>query len=184
LAAETGKHLSSINFEVILGNRLAGLDEDDAAQESVVRPSLRPYWVVPEGDALPADRGIDLKTLLNQRLQLKNVPNKRLNELRRRFEELPDRMNVDNRDERLAMWTKMLEPIIKRSDKANILQAAMVALGQPFDAQSQFRYNWREHKRGDKTVKAHGLLDLLEVWDFAQDLDKNPEQYEAEEDKA
>ena len=64
LAAETGQHLSAVNFEVILGNRLAGQEDVDSERRKAVRTTLRPYWVVKDGAALSPQAelyGFDLK---------------------------------------------------------------------------------------------------------------------------
>jgi hypothetical protein len=185
VAAETGQHFSAVNFEVILGNRLAGQDEDEALPKYRVLPSLRPYWVVPEGSQLPPDRGLDLKTLIDQRFQLKDVPNKRLNELRRRFAELPAGKDYAGQQAAFTAWTRALETLIERSsEQAQSIRAALQALGdEPKPAEGRNHY-WRRVKRHPEPGDAHGLLDLLESWDFAQDLEKAPDAYEAEEDEA
>jgi hypothetical protein len=36
--------------------------------------------------------------------------------------------------------------------------------------------------RDDVELRAHGMLDLLEAWEFAQDLDYSPDDYEPEEE--
>lgn len=186
LAAETGEHLSAVNFEVILGNRLAGQEEEDEERRKAVQATLRPYWVT--GDTLStsaSERGIELKMLLDQRLALKNAPNKRLIELRGLFEDLPDQVKVQNRGQKLEKWSNRLEIPLKRSGKHTQpqLRVALAALGKPKD-DGNGAHNWREVKRSNDTPLAHGMLDLLEVWDFAQDLDHDPDNYEPkEEDK-
>lgn len=186
LAAEKGEHLSAVNFEVILGNRLAGLEEEDE-QAGGVRPTLRPYWVTNNG--LPAsaqERGIELKQLLDQRLALKNFPNKRLAELRRCFEDLPADITIHNRHEELESWTtRKLSRILQRlgsSFRAHV-EAALHALGKRKD-EGTGRHHWREIPGRDGTLLAHGMLDLLEAWDFAQDLGHSPDKYEPQEEEA
>lgn len=183
LAAEKGKHLSAVNFEVILGNRLAGLEEEDEQVNGGVKRTLRPYWVTNNG--LPAsaqERGIELKQLLDQRLALKNVPNKRLAELRRCFEDLPSDMNVRNRHQELEDWTtRKLARILQRlgSSSRTHVEAALQSLGKPIG-----RHHWREVPGRDGGLLAHGMLDLLEAWDFAQSLDHSPDEYEPQEEEA
>jgi hypothetical protein len=186
IAAETRQPFSAVNFEVILGNRLAGQDEDEGADKFRVLSSLRPYWVVPEGGQLPSDRGLDLKTLLNQRFQLKNVPNKRLNELRRRFAELPGGSTHTEQQESSVDWTRAMERLIERSSEnvQSKIKEALRLLGDEPQAENGQKLFWRRVKLDNKLVDAHGMLDLLEAWDFAQDLDKTPDQYEVEEDQA
>ena len=193
LAAETGEHLSAVSFEVILGNRLAGEEDANEERRKAILPTLRPYWVT-EGELSPVakERGIGLSQLLAQRLVLKDVPNKRLIEVRKQFERLPADINSRNRDEQLAAWTVKLEAMLKRSDKkkdvngqrviVNPLRDALVALGKGAN-DGNGAHNWREVKRGENTPLAHGILDLLEAWDFAQNLDHGPDDYEPKEEE-
>ena len=186
LAAETGQHLSAVNFEVILGNRLAGQEDADSERRKAVRTTLRPYWVVKDGAVLPSQAepyGFDLKRVIEQRLALKNVPNKRLVELRKRFESLPSDITKSNAPETLRKWTQGLEPLLKRCGRKTepALRAALVSLGQPFERERDAHY-WRELQRDGDRPAAHGMLDLLEAWDFAQDLTLGPDKYESEEE--
>lgn len=187
LAAETGEHLSAVSFEVILGNRLAGQEEEDEERRKAIQQTLRPYWVTKgELSSAATERGIDLSQLLAQRFALKDVPNKRLIEVRKQFERLPADINSRNRGEQLAAWTEKLEVTLKRSDKrrevdgqrvnVNPLRDVLVALGNGAN-HSSGAHNWREVKHGDGEPLAHGMLDLLEAWDFAQDLDHGPNDY-------
>jgi sirohydrochlorin ferrochelatase len=184
LAAETGEHLSAVNFEVIVGNRLAGLEDEPEQSASIVRSTLRPYWVARDGLSVTAQqRGIDLAELLAQRVTLKNIPNKRLAELRRCFEDLPADLKVQNRTQEIENWTNgKLGRILGRLGKAdrNDVETALRALGKSGDS-GIGNYHWREVQRGNVSLLAHGMLDLLEAWDFAQDLDLGPDKYEAEE---
>ncbi len=186
LAAETGEHLSSVNFEVIVGNRLAGLEDEDEQSVTVVRSTLRPYWVARDGLSETAQgRGIDLEQLLAQRMTLKDVPNKRLAELRRCFENLPVGMTVHDRNERLENWTtSKLGKILKRLGKSTRqrVEASLQSLGKPAN-DGNGAHHWREVERGDGSPLVHGMLDLLEAWDFAQDLEHSPAKYEAQEEE-
>ena len=170
LATATGEHLSTVNFEVILGNRLAGGEEKSST-------TLRPYWVIPDGASLSeaaAYYGVPLQTLLAQRLALKDVPNKRLHELRRLFSgELPEVWE----DEKRKRWENRLQRVLARSgDQQKALQTAFQALGDDSPGY------WRFLQRGDESYEAQGFLDLLETWHFAQDLKHPPEDYEPQEE--
>lgn len=183
LAAETGERLSAVNFEVILGNRLASEDDQPDERKRAVQTSLRPYWVANDDNPLSEDDvyGVDLCQLTAQRLHLKDVPNTRLAELRRRFETLPNDIEVINGDEKLEQWTRELTPLLKRSGKqaSSRLDKALTNLGQP--ATGQHHHHWRELERDGSTSLANGMLDLLAAWDFALDLDHTPDEYESEE---
>lgn len=214
LAAEKGEYLSAVNFEVILGNRLAGLDDGD--DNRLILPTLRPYWVAKKGlsadaqergdlhagdqggpgragEGLSADaeeRGIDLQILLAQRHKLKDLPNKRLAELRRCFEDVPSDpsdVSVYNRTQALEDWTKhKLEKILKRlsASSQSRVEDALAELGKP-RKNGIGNHHWREIRRdAERLPLAHGMLDLLEAWDFAQDLDNSLDKYEPQEEEA
>lgn len=186
LAAEKGEHLSAVNFEVILGNRLAGQEDEDGGRARAIRTTLRPYWVC-DGSLSQnaAGRGIELRTLLAQRLALKNVPNKRLAELRRCFEDLPESITVQDRNPIMQTWrNRQLDKILNRLGKQSRekLEEALAALGKPRDEGNNGHY-WREIRRDDASPFAHGMLDLLEAWDFAQDLCHGTKCYEPKEEE-
>ena len=183
LAADHNEYRSAVNFEVILGNRLTGQLETEGKE--TIRRSLKPYWVIPENGALSTDAqqyGIALDSLLEERLALRDVPNKRLHELRTAFADLPDDIREIERHTRLANWEKSLQRPFERSRHKKKLWAAMNSLGQPAAGESN-SHHWREVKRKDVNHLAHGLPDLFEVWDFAQRLDKNLSAYEAQEEE-
>lgn len=189
LAAEKGEYLSAVNFEVILGNRLAGLDDGD--DNRLILPTLRPYWVTEEELPEPVQRwSIDLTKLLAQRHKLKDLPNKRLAELRRCFEDVPSDpsdVSVYNRTQKLEDWTKhKLERILKRlsASSRSRVEEALAELGKP-RKNGDSNHHWREIRRDAQSQPlAHGMLDLLEAWDFAQELDKSPDEYEPQEEEA
>jgi hypothetical protein len=188
LATYGEEPLSTVTFEVILGNRLAGQEEEDEERSRAICPSLRPYWAVDENTGLSSrarEFGTGLHELLNQRLLLKDVPNKRLAELRQAFENLPEDITVKNRNERLQDRTRRLQRLLERSDEGDGLKGdrsrknALQVLGKALKTGKD--HYWRELCRGNGTLLAHGMLDLLETWDFAQDLEQEPEAYEPEE---
>lgn len=180
LAAATGEYLSAVHFEVILGNRLATLE--DSEHNRIIRRTLRPYWVTE--NALSEDvqeYGVAFNTLLQQRYALKDFPNKRLAELRRCFEETPIDVPMTKRKDALDQWaTSELARILVRLSEREYrnVKDALIALG------SNKSHYWRDVKWGDATPLAHGMLDLLEAWEFAQNLSHNPDEYEPQEDEA
>lgn len=184
-AMKTGEYRSAINFEVILGNRLAGVER--AGNHHALRTSLRPYWVIQKDlPTVPQDWGIDLQVLLEQRRALKDLPNKRLAELRRCFEEAPVDVAMARRHQVLEQWTQhQLEWILTRlsASARSAVIGALEALGKPKNDGSSAHY-WRSIIRDNHYVLAHGMLDLLEVWDFAQSLDYGPDDYEPQEEEA
>ncbi len=192
LAAHHGEQMSAVNFEVILDNRLAAHGDED--EDCHIRPSLLPYWVS-ENELSPAAQayGLDLKPLLGERLNLNNVSMKRLHELRKLIANLPEPGQRPKRDAELAAWTRTLKKPITRSGHAKRLWQAMSQLGNqapvPKDTAEwksrgdKFHF-WRDIDRDDsKSVAAHGFLDMLQVWHFAQDLKCGPEAYEFQEEE-
>ena len=107
---------------------------------------------------------------------------------------LPTDIDSRNRDEHLAKWTEKLNAMLKRSDNkrevggqrviVNPLRDALAVLGK-VQNDGNGVHNWREVKRGNDTPcpLAHGMLDLLEAWDFAQDLAHGPDAYEPKEEE-
>lgn len=174
LAADFNEPHSAINFEVILGNRLAGQEEDD---EKAALSELRPYWAAHESNPLTEEAlayALDMETLLFQRLALKDVPNKRLQELRAAFADLP------GQERKLIEWEKKLHRSLYRSGHQKKLRVALESLGETAAWEGN-THHWRRVQRQDRRPFAHGLPDLLEVWDFAQNLDEKLSKYEAEE---
>lgn len=177
LAVQYDEHHSVVNFEVILGNRLAGQGGDN--EEMLVRQSLRPYWVSYENATLSEraqEYSINLHALLSERLALKDVPNKRLHEIRRHFDDLPQVSLAAEADAELDEWRAKLKRPIQRSGYESKLNAAMQELGDRNKG-----HNWRWSNRGDNSFLAHGFLDLLQIWHFAQDLGKTPDDYEPQD---
>lgn len=184
LVRHSGERCSAVHFEVILGNRLAGQETEAEERREFIRTTLRPYWAVGADGALSdtaSQYGIGLHQLLAQRLALKDVPNKRLIEVRRRFADLPQKITSSNRVAQLEQWTAGLQTPFSRSGKVlePKLHGAMASLGQPPQAGSH-KHHWRELYRDGQIVLAHGMLDLLEAWDFCQDLNCRPDAYEVE----
>ena len=86
----------------------------------------------------------------------------------------------------MQTWTnRQLDKVLHRLSTTSRakLETALTALGKPRN-DSNGDHHWREIRRGDATPFAHGMLDLLEVWDFAQRLDRRPDDYEPQEEEA
>ncbi|MCS6842698.1 MAG: hypothetical protein NZ701_18180, partial [Roseiflexus sp.] len=130
---------------------------------------------------------IDLKDLLKQRYELKDLPNKRLAELRRCFEKHPEVKDIQHRASELEGWTKRELDWMRKRLGATLqekLETALKALGKS-RTDGNGNHHWRKIRRGAKSWPlAHGMLDLLEAWDFAQELDKSPNYYEPQEEEA
>ncbi|HID65063.1 MAG TPA: hypothetical protein EYP49_20280 [Anaerolineae bacterium] len=164
LAGEPGGKMHSVvDFEIILGSQVGAKSE-----QGDYRATLRPYWLSDEG--VPSGWGIQLKALLDQRWELRNLPGKRLAQLRSLYRPSVLRLAKDD----LKRWESQKETLLQRigRDKDTLTQvkAAFTALGGK---------DWRTiERRGEDEWHGHGLPDLLEAWDFAYRLDKPRRGYE------
>ncbi|MEK6285818.1 MAG: hypothetical protein AABO57_08765 [Acidobacteriota bacterium] len=170
LAYETGEHLSVVDFEIILGSQIV-----EAPREGTRRPTLRPFWVLPEDNQSMPSRaeqwGLPLHRLINQRLKLSGLPNKRLAQLRSLFDRLPDSTAE------LESWRMDLEQLLGRvgrdEEAEKITRAALAQLGS-----GDSGWLYKINRKTDEAIwHGHALLDLLEAWDFAFDLDKDRDVY-------
>ncbi len=186
LAYERGKHLlkaskrigkafglSTVTFEVIKGNALA--DGDEEGQGSRPRSTLKPYVIgAPEKIAAAETRGfLPLSVALDQRLALKNLPGKRLNELRRLF----DQVNAHDYDP--ERWQSNLQALRHRIDREE-LGAGLAALG--VETARHGDTIWRSVLLPYKTDPhlAHGMPDVIEAWDYAYQLHVPDQLYRPE----
>ncbi len=162
-----GQPYSVLDFEVVRGGRLVS-----NSQESKVRSTLRPYWIIDERD----DWGLPVKQLIDQRWNLRACPQKRLSELKDLYDTscLPQELDSDE----LNRWQKKLEYLLKRlklrepQGQDAAVRAALELLG---DNEKGY---WRQVFRYREIWYGHGLPDLLDAWDFALRLDKSHREYE------
>jgi len=196
-AAEHEESLSTVNFEVILGNRL---ERQGAGREQAIRPTLRSYWVTESPDHLSPEakaRTSDLSVLIRQRYELRDVPNRRLNELRRRFGEALDVPQSKELPLWLKEWSDKIEPFLERSgeprktagtasatQRKQPIRDALAALGSARGASEDNTHWWREEWTGQKSLYHQGLPDVLEAWDYALDMTKERSEYERSEEDA
>lgn len=169
LAYETGKHLSVVDFEIILGSQIV-----EPLKEGRLRPTLRPFWVLPDNtQVMPTDKwGLPLHRLIEQRAVLSKLPNKRLAQLRMRFDQIPESTNE------LGAWSKELEQLLGRigrdEEAGKNANSALEQLGRS-DPGWLFSVN---RSADEKPWQGHALPDLLEAWDFTLDLDNDRDEYE------
>ncbi len=167
LVLKERQHRSTVNFEVVLGGRLVSKLPDGS-----VRPTLRPYWV---GEDIPERWGLPVQLLIEQRLAMRSVPNKRLAELRELYDDSPASLTSAD----LAPWQARLDHLLARigrkQEHKGAVDAALKALGGDKTAY------WRKVDRyPDDSWHGHGLPDLLDAWDFALALDRDRRAYEEE----
>ena len=180
--------LSIVHFDVILGSRIAKVAGQARAE---FRASLRPYWVMGdengdekkrearEEELLSLQVGLPLSWLIEERCQLRTLPARRMAQLRTLY--APNQLPT-KKDASLGRWQARLEQMISRvarsQKQADRLRATLARLG------GQELGYWYYANRPDPeqvTFLGHGLPDLLEVWDFSLNLDKDRSQYEEQE---
>ncbi len=160
------RRCSSVNFEVVLGGRLVVAPPDDS-----VRPILRPYWV---GENVPQGWGLPVRALIDHRLAMRSVPNKRLAELRDLYDDLPASLKPDDLNTWQARLHRLLARIGRNEAHREAVEAALAELGGGASG-------WYGVDRYPQdSWHGHGLPDLLDAWDFALDLEKNRREYEEE----
>ncbi|GAW27546.1 hypothetical protein [Carboxydocella sp. ULO1] len=167
-SSSNGNPCSVVNFEVVRGGRLVS-----EPRKGEVRPTLRPYWIVDEGD----EWGLPVKQLIEQRWNLRACPKKRLSELKDLYDitNLPDFLN----SEKLVRWENKLQKLLLRleqrsaQDQDAAVKAALKLLGG--NEKGYWRHLLRDQ---DHYWYGHSLPDLLDAWDFALSLDKPRREYE------
>jgi hypothetical protein len=157
---------STINFEVVLGGRLV-IDSPSGN----MRPTLRPYWVMNEE---PSDWGLSIQSLIDQRFELRNIPNKRLSEIQSFYDlsKIPKKHD----EEHIDPWQENLKRLISRirqrnKDQGDDIETALKQLG------GNTEDYWLKIDRDEDEWYGHGLPDLLEAWDFALEIKKNRREY-------
>ncbi len=158
--------MSVINFELIVGNRLI----DHSRETGDHRPTLRPYWV---GDP-PVNSNPSVQQMLDVRLNLNALPQKRRAQLRAFFEPPLLQTEAPKRDK----WRKELEKAASRIGKlsddegiARTIQDALIALGSDRDA-----FYWRTLP----SFSGNALPEVLDAWDFLYDLQQDQKKYKEE----
>lgn len=161
--SQTKQQMSAVNFELIVGNRL--VDHSRAPGEH--RPTLRPYWVGNSPDAHPS-----IPQLLDVRLSLQSLPQKRQAQLRAFFE--PQALQTDEIGKK--QWREALEKLADRIGKLSgddgmtqTITAALTTLGNDRGA-----FYWRSLE-SDRSGNA--LPEVLDMWDFLYDLKQDQKKY-------
>ena len=174
--AHPGHAHSIVNFDLILGHRIAGAGQSTGKE---YRSSLRPYWVSADP---PPKVGLPIDRLLKARLDLKDLPKRRLAQLRELFEStsyLPNYLPKKQTTWGAGRLFEQTNARVARSEEiAKRLRAAEADLGGASQG------NWYDVERpGPKGsfYYAHGLPDLLQMWDFCYDLAHDRRDYEPEE---
>ncbi|CCQ93985.1 conserved hypothetical protein [[Clostridium] ultunense Esp] len=160
---------STVNFEVVVGGRLA----DDLVDEKY-RSTLRPYFARSCGSEVSA---LSIDRLLDLRWELRALPNNRLAELQQLFA-YPSRLS--DKDE-FNSWNRTLNGLLERIERfheeaGRVLRRLMEEPGDKSPGKP-----WRYVIRGSGNWYGHELPDILEAWDIAYRLDKLRSEYEGED---
>lgn len=178
-------NLSSVHFALVRGGD-ADLPGDARTQgRRHVVPTIAPYWV--SAGALNTDAqayALELGALFEARYALRGLAGKRRAELEELFVDgLPDE-KTSARDAVLkrldGAWQRnkvaLMARIGRHAEKRKNLEKVMEDLGQPGGNYTP----WRRMDGRDGEPWAHGLPDVLEMWDFAQDFRHSLREYEEE----
>jgi len=164
--------VAAVDFELITGNQVT---KDDSGGGRLYRSTLKPYFIADGSfetaearDAHPAGKGgLLLDNLFKARETLSEIPRGRLQDLRLLYSDV-ETMNKD-----ILKWEKSLAYIIKRTSRVNSegesLKKGLSLLGGR-GGEEQARWLQVEWP-GMMTFFGHGMLDLIEMWDFACRID-------------
>ena len=78
----------------------------------------------------------------------------------------------------LDEWVAKFEKFLRRFKKLDEENGDLIYQTLDKFGQSRERYYWRPILRDNKRVSCNGLPDLLDAWDFLNDLSKEPNRYE------
>lgn len=181
------ENLSSVHFVVVRGGDADLPDGARVRGRKLLLPTIAPYWVSGKPLSAAADGfGLGLDALLQARFDLRGLPGKRQAELEHLFiEELPEEL-PGGRDRTLSSlkqeWQPRLQAMKARMTRGSdgswqAVAAALTGLGQAGGENSP----WRQFPGRDHNPWCHGLPDVLEMWDFAQDLGHSLGEYEEKE---
>jgi len=164
------KPYSTVHFEVVLGGRLVS-----EMPRKEIRPTLCPYLVIDNDES---EWGLSIQRLIEQRWELRGIPNKRLSELQRLYDlnKLPDYLDND----KISPWKSKLGRLLKRINQRNEVQAEKIENALKKLGESDPPYLREVSRYPDSAWYGHGLPDLLGAWDFAMNLDKDRKAYEME----
>ena len=188
---------SALAFDFIIGSELVS---DRRERLDGVKPSLSVYWATSRLEllddaeqpmrvqsalsAFALSAALPVQAVLDQRKAPKDLPNKRLAELRELFD--PESLPSDAA-EMPTHWNPRLEKLrarLKATDRVRDnkhlawLDEALKALGDSSDASKPG--HWKPVRRGGRSYLAHGLPDLIEAWNYTQALDHNLSEYTGE----
>lgn len=188
---------SALAFDFKIGSELVAAETGERHTE--FRSTLGVYWatqtikredrpliVQPLTDRAQ-QAALPIARVFGQRWDLKNLPAKRIEQARELFS--PEFLPRDEEDLE-QRWTPLLRKLHDRiaatepAGQANMPTPLMIALSALGDETGPeiMSGHWRAITRpSDKPHRAHGLPDLIAMWDYAQSLDRELSDYQREE---
>jgi hypothetical protein len=167
--------VSVSNFTLITGNEVGRPEKPESVR---YHPTARPYFVRDDMDNRLKQVGIPIQWLLKHRLSLakSRLPGKR----RAEFERLYNQAIKDD-DELKGEWKAAFDALLKRIERMGkgLRQACEEALSELGETQRKDDGYWRSFERPlGQGLNGHGLPDLLTIWNYAYDLEKDLSEYE------
>lgn len=171
----SGEHRSVIDIDLILSSERRNTSESQQ-ENPFYQPTLTPFWA----DEIANEAGISIRQLIEARKTLKELPNKRLAQLRELYYET----NVPkDKLESKQLWERKLKHLLERIDRMDTsgknlgnLNDVLKSLGS--NVAEDFPGCWKTVQRETATYDAHALPDLLRLWDYCYDLNEAIEFYE------
>ena len=185
--------VAALSFDYVIGNQLVRAHEET---ERDVVPTMNPYWVLPSRNETHAKGSLSLEELIKYRYELRDMPNGHRAKARKLCSDFLDKVfKTDNPTEkkdayqewtqRVEAWLARLQKLYERADRTDPqwLQALREAFEKLGKKREQDETNTPAHwlrltRHGEKAQYRYALPDLLEIWDYAQNLDKSLSEYQ------
>ncbi len=188
---EKREAVAALAFDYVIGNQLVKSHKDP---QSEVLPTMNPFWIVPSQKPEYTEKSVNLKTLIDSRYALREMPNGQREKARALFNEFHweakesgdsmKEMLFENWTTRVEAWLARMKTLYQRVDKSgpvwlDELETALDHLGSPPPmTETSAPLYWRRIRRYSDSNLHHAFPDLLEIWDYAQDLEKPLSEYQ------
>lgn len=186
---EKREAVAALAFDYVIGNQLVKSHKDPQGE---VLPTMNPFWIVPSQKPDYAEKSVNLKTLIDSRCALREMPNGQREKARKLFNELYENAKAsgdpkklyENWTAQVKAWLARMAALYELADKAgpswlDELKASLDKLGSPqAEDETNAPLFWRRIRRYSDSKLHHAFPDLLEIWDYAQDLDKPLSEYQ------
>lgn len=175
--------LSTVSFAVVLGGEVAAQEAVGRRGRQYLVPTACPYSVGASGGSPDAAKyTLDATELLDARWRLRDLPGKRRAELRRLFDVgLPteDRGPAEVFRALAKEWSPRLQTLVARvTPRVGRRSTEEDGLRWRLGGEGEEPLGWRDFDGRTGSARWSGIPDLLELWDFTKDLDREPKDYE------